>query len=222
MVPSLPPLSLSDHPLIICSPLSFGVLCLSIKPPISSSSSSHLLPPPLPPHPLSSSSSSCPLSSCARKKKTLCQKNKSLLPPPVCARACPCACVPYLCLPVSLSLSVSLCLLPSRQRSSQQVFVSKNTERGRDAGGGYKRRALIPFSLCRLCSFASSHSFLLQCSFFSLPSSSALSKHSSLIKLLQISLSQKPSMSFFSPPPLLLAPSSNSLAHANTPQLSKE
>lgn len=167
MVPSLPPLSLSDHPLIICSPLSFGALCLSIKPPISSSSSSssHLLPPPLPPHPLSSSSSSRPLSSCARKKKTLCQKNKSL---PVCARACLCACMPYLCLSVSLSLSVSLCLLPSRQRSSQQVFVSKNTERGRDAGGGYKQHALIPFSLCRLCSFTSSHSFLLRCSFFSL------------------------------------------------------
>lgn len=123
-------------------------------------------------------------------------------------------------LPLSLCIFVIVCLPLSvaepTEEQSAGVCVKEYRERQR-CRRGYKQRALIPFSLCRLCSFTSSHSFLLRCSFFPLPSSSALSKHSSLIKLLQISLSQKPSMSlFFSLPPLLLAPGSNSLAHTQT------
>lgn len=134
MVPSLslfsPSLSLSDHPLIVRSPLSFGALCLSIKQPISSSSFSSLPPasslrlslsPPLHLHVLVASST--------QRKKTICLTNKSLLPPCVC-----------------------VCLSLWREQTQEQsagVYVKEYRS----------KQPLLSLSLCCFCSFASSHPF---------------------------------------------------------------
>lgn len=93
----------------------------------------------------------------------------------------------------------------SRQRSSQQVFMSKNTRR--DAGGKTSSALLLffpspVFSLLYFFYFLNSNAL-----FFPL----ALANHSSLIKLLQKSLSM--SLDVIS----LLAAWILSLTHANTP-----
>lgn len=192
-------LSFSDHPLIVCSPLSFGALCLSIKPPI--------YPPPSTPlsllHPFSSSfsssSSSCSGSSSAQRRKTICLTNKSLLPPRerACLSLSPLSLLAFVVLPLSVvgagRGAVSRCLCQRIHGETQEA----------------KQAALSSFffPLLSLVFYIFFYFLNSNALFFPL----ALANHSSLIKLLQKSLSM--SLDVIS----LLAAWILSLTHANAP-----
>lgn len=164
-------LSFSDHPLIVCSPLSFGALCLSIKPPIYPPSTPLSLL-----HPFSSSfsssSSSCSGSSSAQRRKTICLTNKSLLPPRerACLSLSPLSLLAFVVLPLSVvgagRGAVSRCLCQRIQEAKQAALSSFF----------FPLLSLVFY----IYIFLNSNAL-----FFPL----ALANHSSLIKLLQKSLS---------------------------------
>lgn len=164
-----------------------------------------LLPPPPTsslPHLLSSSLSSCPVSSSAQRKKIFCLKNKSILPPCVCV----CVCVLPLSLCIFVIVSVSLSVAGADRGAVSRCLCQRIQRERERRRRGNKRHSLL-FSVCCLCSFTSSRPFYSNAHFFPC----ALAKHSSLIKLLQISLSL--TLDIFFPPRLAL---SLSLTHANT------